>query len=86
MRYYCTQCGAANVRAKVKTNYGCVMSAIDLIFFAGAFFTAGLSLIGCLIVHCCVKKTRICPKCKNENCLIPMKSPQAQKALGKIPA
>ena len=75
MRYYCTQCGARNLRKKTKSNYGCAMSALYLLFFIGAFFTFGLTLIGCIVIACCVKKTTICRKCKNENCLIPMNSP-----------
>ena len=81
MKYYCTQCESANIRKKTKTNYGCVMSVLDLLFFIGAFFTYGLTLIGCLIIHCCVKRTTVCRKCGCENCLVPMNSPKARAAL-----
>jgi len=75
MRYYCTKCGARNIRRKTKSNYGCALALLDLIFFIGAFFTFGLTLIGCIIIACCVKKTVICRVCKCENSLIPMNAP-----------
>lgn len=74
MSYCCTQCGAVNVQWKTKSNYGCMMSAIDLMFFVLAFFTCGVTLLGCLMIHCCVKKTKVCPKCECENCLVPTDS------------
>lgn len=75
MRYYCTKCGARNLRKKVVSNYGFVMSVLDLALFVAAFFTFGLTLIGCVIIACTVKKRTICRKCKCDNCLIPMNSP-----------
>lgn len=91
MKYYCTQCGAQNVRPKTKTNYGCAMSALDLLLFAFSVITLLFGLwplsilffLGCIVITCCVRKTRICRYCQNENCLVPMNSPVARKALGK---
>ena len=91
MKYYCTQCGAQNVRPKTKSNYGCVMSALDLLLFVGSIATLVVGLwplsvilfLGCIVIACSVRKTRICRHCKNENCLIPMNSPQAKAATGR---
>ena len=80
MRYYCTKCGARNIRRKTKSNYGCALALLDLILFIGAFFTFGLTLIGCIIIACCVKKTTICRVCKCENSLIPMNAPNVPAA------
>lgn len=81
MKYCCTQCGAINVRAKTKSNYGFIMSVFDFIFFIAAFFTWGVAFLGCLIIHCCVKKTKVCRKCGCENCLIPAKSPRGKQMI-----
>lgn len=83
MKYYCTQCGATNLRKKTKTNYGCALATLDLVMLVSAFFTYGLTLIGCVIIACCVKRTVVCRKCGCENCLIPMNSPRAKAALGQ---
>lgn len=91
MKYYCTQCGAQNVKPKTKTNYGCVLSALDLILFSLSVITllfgllplAILFFLGCIVITCCVRKTRICRYCQNENCLVPMDSPVARRAIGK---
>lgn len=80
-KYYCTQCGAVDVRSKTKSNYGCIMSGLDLLFLVGAIFTFGASLIGCLLIHCCVRRVKVCRECGCENCLVPMNSPTARMAL-----
>lgn len=80
MRYYCTKCGARNIRRKTKSNYGCALALLDLICLVGAFFTFGITLIGCIIIACCVRKTVICRVCKCENSLIPMNAPNVPTA------
>jgi len=58
-----------------------LISVIELALIIAAFFTCGLSLLGILIVECCVKKTPVCRKCGCENSLVPMDSPVARKAM-----
>ena len=80
MKYYCTKCGARNIRKKTKSNYGCALGMLDLIFLLALPFTFGVSLIGMLIIACCVKKTVVCRKCGCSDCLIPMNSPLAPQS------
>ena len=77
MKYYCTKCGSTNLAKKVKSNYGCALIALDLLFLVMAIFTFGFSIIGCIIIACCVKKKTVCRVCGSEDCLIPMNSPKA---------
>lgn len=79
MLYYCTKCGAKNVRQKMKSNYGCAMFAIDLLLLVAIPFTFGISLLGMIIIACCVKKTPICRHCDGVDCLIPMDSPNVPR-------
>ena len=79
MRYYCTRCGARNIRRKTKSSYGCGLVILDLLCFIGAFFTCGLMFLGCVVIACCAKKTVICRVCKCENSLIPMSAPNVPR-------